>query len=66
MCDHLQTSPDSPFVRRRVAHRALPDGRIALRDLRFTEERGTRRTERELSGEDEWRAVLRDRFGLTI
>ncbi len=66
MCDHLQTSPDSSFVRRRVAHRARPDGRISLRDLTFVEERGDSRSERELAGEEEWRSVLADRFGVVL
>ena len=66
MCDHLQTSPDSGFVRTRVAHLSLPDGRISLRELALMQERGGERTERELSGEDEWRQVLRDRFGLLL
>ena len=66
MSDHLQTSPDSSFVRRRVAHRALPDGRISLRDLTFLEERGEQRRVRELAGDDEWRAVLRERFGVVL
>ena len=66
MCDHLQSSPESSFVRRRVAHRALPDGRISVRDLTFIEEGGGSRSERELAGDDEWRAVLRDRFGIEL
>jgi N-hydroxyarylamine O-acetyltransferase len=66
MCDHLQTSPDSGFVRTRVAHRSLPDGRISLRELTLMEERSGERSERELSGEEEWRQVLRDRFGLLL
>jgi len=66
MCDHLQTSPDSGFVRTRVAHLSLPDGRFSLRELALMQERGGERTERELSGEDEWRQVLRDRFGLLL
>jgi N-hydroxyarylamine O-acetyltransferase len=66
MCDHLQTSPESPFVRRRVAHRALPDGRITLRDRTLIEESGDRRTERELAGDGEWRAVLAERFGIVL
>jgi N-hydroxyarylamine O-acetyltransferase len=64
MSDHLQTSPESGFVRRRVAHRALPDGRITLRELTFIEERGGRRSERVLSGEEERSRVLAERFGL--
>lgn len=66
MCHHLQSSPESPFVRRRVAHRALPDGRITLRERLFLEERGDQRSERELANDDEWRAVLRDRFGIEL
>jgi len=66
MCDQLQTSPESGFVRTRVAHLSLPDGRIVLRELVLIEERGAERSERELSGEDEWRQVLRDRFGLVL
>lgn len=64
ICDQLQTSPESGFVRTRVAHRSLPDGRISLRDLMLIEERGGARSERELAGEDEWRVLLRDRFGI--
>jgi arylamine N-acetyltransferase len=66
MCDQLQTSPESGFVRTRVAHRSLPDGRISLRELTLREERGGVRSERELAGEDEWRAVLRDRFDIDL
>jgi N-hydroxyarylamine O-acetyltransferase len=66
MCDHLQTSPDSSFVRRRVAHRPLPDGRILLRDLTFIEEHGDQRSERELAGDDEWRALLVERFDVVL
>lgn len=64
-CENLQTSPDSGFVRTRVVHRAVSGGRLSLRELMLIEELGDVRTERELSGEDEWRAVLSERFGLT-
>jgi N-hydroxyarylamine O-acetyltransferase len=66
VCDDLQTSPESGFVRTRVAHLAVPDGRISLRGLTLTERVGDRTGERELSGEDEWRQVLRERFGLLV
>jgi N-hydroxyarylamine O-acetyltransferase len=64
--DDLQTSPESGFVRTRVAHRALPDGRVSLRELKLMEERSGTRSERELADEDEWRSVLRDRFGIAF
>jgi N-hydroxyarylamine O-acetyltransferase len=64
MCDRLQTSPDSGFVRTRVAHIAVPDGRLSLRELTLVEQVGGERRERELSGEEERQAVLRDRFGI--
>jgi N-hydroxyarylamine O-acetyltransferase len=66
MSDQLQTSPESGFVRTRVAHRSLPDGRISLRELTLMEECSGTRSERELADEDEWRAVLRDRFGIVL
>ncbi|HET6849122.1 MAG TPA: arylamine N-acetyltransferase [Gaiellales bacterium] len=66
VCDELQTSPDSGFVRTRVAHRAVPGGRISLRELTLTEQVGERSSERELSGEEEWRVVLRERFDLIL
>ena len=66
MSDHLQTSPDSGFVRTRVAHLSRPDGRISLRELTLIEERAGERRERRLADEDEWRSVLRDRFGLML
>jgi len=66
VCDELQTSPESGFVRTRVAHLAVPGGRVSLRELTLTERVGDHVSERELSGEDEWRAVLSDRFGLTL
>jgi N-hydroxyarylamine O-acetyltransferase len=64
MCDHLQTSPSSVFVQTRIVTMALPAGRLKLRELTLTEQVGGSISERELAGEDEWRAVLRDRFGL--
>jgi N-hydroxyarylamine O-acetyltransferase len=66
VCDTLQTSPESGFVRTRVAHLAVPGGRISLRELTLIEDVGGARTERELRDEDEWRSVLRDRFGLVL
>ena len=66
MCDHLQTSPESGFVRTRVCTLALPDGRIRLRELVLSERHGERTQERELAGDGEWHAVLRERFGVVL
>jgi N-hydroxyarylamine O-acetyltransferase len=66
MNEYQQTSPDSNFVRTRVCAIALPDGYLRLRELTLGEQRGGRVVERELAGEDEWRSVLRERFGVDL
>jgi N-hydroxyarylamine O-acetyltransferase len=65
-CHRLQTSPDSWFVTRRTCTIARPDGRDTLSDLRLIETRAGERQERHLTGEEEWRAVLRERFGVVL
>jgi N-hydroxyarylamine O-acetyltransferase len=66
MCRWQQTSPDSVFVQRRLCTMATPEGRVTLSDLRLIERTGDRTTERDLSGEDEWRALLAERFGVRL
>jgi N-hydroxyarylamine O-acetyltransferase len=66
MCTYQQASPESGFVRVRKCTLALPDGRVTLRELVLSEERGGERTERELAGDDEWHAVLAERFGVVL
>jgi len=66
MCDFLQTSPESGFVRTRVCTVALPDGRLRLRELVLTERHGDEVSERELDGEREWRDCLLERFGVAL
>ena len=66
MNEFQQTSPDSNFVRTRVCAIALPDGYLRLRELTLSEQHGVSAVERELAGEDEWRSVLRDRFGVDL
>jgi N-hydroxyarylamine O-acetyltransferase len=66
MCDHLQTSSESGFVRTRVCTVALPDGRLRLRELVLTERHGEQVSERELAGEREWRDCLLERFGVAL
>jgi N-hydroxyarylamine O-acetyltransferase len=65
MCRYHQTSPDSPFTRKRVCSRATPEGRITLSDGKLIETRNGVREERVLE-DDEWRANLHDLFGVVL
>jgi N-hydroxyarylamine O-acetyltransferase len=66
MCEYSQTSADISFTQRRLCTLATETGRITLTDLRLVERDGDDVAERELSGEDEWRDVLRERFGVDL
>ena len=66
MCHYHQTSPQSPFTRKRVCSRAMPDGRITLSEMKLITTRNGRRDERLLKSDDEWWAALRDHFGVQI
>jgi len=65
-CVFQQTSPESHFTQKRICSLALPDGRISLSDLRLITTRDGEREERLLSSEDEYRAVLAERFGVVV
>jgi N-hydroxyarylamine O-acetyltransferase len=65
----VQLSPDlARFeqTRRRVCSLATPSGRITLSDLTLIETERGERAERALSGEQEYRDVLRQRFGVDL
>jgi N-hydroxyarylamine O-acetyltransferase len=66
MCRYQQTSPESHFTRQRICSRATPWGRITLSDFKLIESRDGRREERELGGEQQWRASLRELFGIDL
>ncbi len=66
MCHYHQTSPESHFTRQRICSMATPEGRVTLSDGKLTETRGGSRQERSLSGDQEWRAQLRERFGVIL
>jgi N-hydroxyarylamine O-acetyltransferase len=66
MCNYHQTSPDSHFTRKRVCSLATPEGRITMSGDKLIETRNGVREERVLHGDEEWRAVLRDRFGMAL
>jgi N-hydroxyarylamine O-acetyltransferase len=66
MCHYHQTSPESHFTRSRVCTRATPQGRITLADLRLIITTHEGRQERLLESEDEYRAALREYFGIEL
>jgi N-hydroxyarylamine O-acetyltransferase len=63
MCRYHQTSPESPFTRKRVCSRATPEGRITLSNGKLIETRNGQRQERALSDE-EWKSKLQELFGV--
>jgi N-hydroxyarylamine O-acetyltransferase len=66
-CRFHQTSPESHFTKARVCSLATGGGRVTLSGTRLIETGadGARRV-RELSGEDEFRAILRARFRISL
>jgi len=65
MCRHHQTSPESPFTRRRLCTLATRDGRLTLSEGRLIETQGANRTTTPVTPEAEV-AVLKERFGVTV
>jgi N-hydroxyarylamine O-acetyltransferase len=66
MCHYHQTSPASVFTRKTVCSLATPSGRRTVTNSRLiTTDRG-RRVERDISGSDEYLAVLREWFGISL
>ncbi len=66
MCHYHQTSPESHFTRQRICSLATPDGRVTLSDEKLMETRAGARRERLLAGDEEWRATLREQFGVVL
>jgi N-hydroxyarylamine O-acetyltransferase len=66
MCHYHQTSPKSHFTGQRICSMATLEGRITLADEKLIETRGGARHEKLLSGEQEWRTTLRERFGVVL
>jgi len=66
MCRYHQTSPESHFTQKRICSLPTAEGRITLSDMRFIESSmdGTK-LERTV-GEDEYRRLLRERFGILL
>ncbi|MGH9345817.1 MAG: arylamine N-acetyltransferase family protein [Vicinamibacterales bacterium] len=66
MCRYHQTSPDSPFTRRRICSRATLDGRVTLSGTRLISTEAAGRQERELPDERDYVDALRDHFGIAL
>jgi len=66
MCRYHQTSPESPFTRKRVCSRATPTGRITAADGKLIVTRNGRKEESQLSSGQEWRAALQEHFGIIL
>lgn len=66
MCHYHQTSPESHFTRQRICTLATPNGRITLSDHKLIETRGDTRQESLLSGDQEWRAKLKELFSVVL
>lgn len=63
-CRYHQTSPESSFTRERLCTLATPEGRITISGRRLIITTTTGRTERDLDGETEYAAILRERFAV--
>jgi len=66
MCRYHQTSPLSHFTRGRICSRATPDGRVTLSEMRLITTSNGERQERTLANEEEYAAILRERFGIAL
>lgn len=66
MCDYHQTSPESPFTRKRLCTLATNDGRVTISDLRIIATSGGARSERLLGSEEEWQSAMREHFGFAV
>ncbi len=66
MCRYHQTSPDSTFTTKTVCSLATPDGRSTLSNSRLITTVRGQREEREVLGQEEYRALLKTHFGIDL
>lgn len=65
MCHYHRTSTESHFTQQRICTLATREGRVTLSGMRLiTTVKGGERQERILRNEEEYTAVLRERFGI--
>lgn len=65
-CLYHQTSPKSSFTRGSIISRATASGRVSLEDGRLIVTKDGHRTERELTSEEEYDALLKEHFGVVL
>ena len=65
-CQYHQTSPESSFTRGGIISRATHDGRVSLEDRRLIITQNGQRTERLLVNKQEYHALLKEHFGVTL
>jgi N-hydroxyarylamine O-acetyltransferase len=66
MCRWHQTSPESPFTRRRLCSLATAGGRVTLSEGKLIETLGVDRRTSTVDGLEAEAAVLRERFGVRL
>jgi N-hydroxyarylamine O-acetyltransferase len=66
MCHYQQTSPDSSFTKRVVCSVATKYGRITLTDQMLIVTKKGKRKETKISGEPEFRSLLKKHFGIVL
>jgi len=66
MCRWQQTSPESHFTQKTICSLPTPHGRITLANDRWIDTKDGRREERKVESHDEYRDLLRTRFGIEL
>ncbi len=66
MCHYQQTSPESSFTKRVVCSVATKNGRITLTDQMLIVTKKGKRKETKISGEPEFRSLLKKHFGIVL
>ena len=65
-CLYQQTSPESHFTQQRICSLPTSTGRISLSDMRLITTTGQERQEQIIHGQEEYVAVLAERFGIVL
>ena len=65
-CEYHQTSPQSIFTRKRIISRLTEDGRVSLDSGRLILTKNGQRSEHPFENEDEFHALLKQYFDITL
>jgi N-hydroxyarylamine O-acetyltransferase len=65
-CEYHQTSPQSIFTRKRIISRLTEDGRVSLDSGRLILTKNGQRSERPFENENEFQALLKQYFDITL